>query len=311
MKKKYRKSKEIRRLLTRKVEKQIREMSAEEIEAKLDELEKKVEEQRSKREERENKAKREVQEAFDDLAGAVFGRDTFLVLTKKQAKYEHLLNVYRMEIAHTITNRALSNPSSRALLSEYEGDEIVLTGIISDFEYNEKTPLKSRILLENPVLQAFINGNMIYNLPKNKYVDSHIWVSMNKMGSAKKITTLSIGDIVKLQANLKIYRGVGDYGIKSDKYGLENIMIISNGVPYEADGKIELKDNYNHHGDWVAKMYNRGVKDGQMIIDYDIKPSVHPSYQERMNGEVSYADAFEYQKAIFERLEAEGESGKG
>lgn len=183
--------------------------------------------------------------------------------------------------AKYLTRRQPGPSSSRMILAQHEDDCLVIFALVSDIILDGKLP---RILLEDPIMTSYTerHGKGLDH-EAQQHIDSHIWLPLRDIGGlgSQKSVTVSIGDVVKLYTEVKAYRGKGDYGMRTTKFGLTHAQIWASGMPMETGksghGDILIRSDYPRHGDWVLSITTEGDQ-----LRIKAKASRYPSYADRM-----------------------------
>lgn len=216
----------------------------------------------------------------------------YLVLSPKTMPKE--INHWRKTQAVMSTRLKASKPTSRMNLYDFKNNYVKISGLVSDIivDFDHADDIKhsnSRILIENPTLE------MVYNeFGKTDYfklIDSHIWVNLSDIAYCNERFNsqyVSIGDIIYISAKIIEYQGLGDYGLRGAKYGLSEVQIAESGMYVEElkTGDALIRSDYPRGKDWIIHLNRHIPKDneiGYLIEHMTVKPSLYPSYRERMN----------------------------
>ncbi|MEE5988213.1 hypothetical protein L1O48_05730 [Ligilactobacillus equi] len=274
----------------------VNRMSPEEQVAEYLKIQERIDELDRKEEQRERAF-------YDDMRVKNFDADNMPLLDSDVISDEQALNKYRYGVASRLVSHELTAPSSRAILSNYEGDTLHILGLVSDYEHNTENNGRGRLLIEMPYIVNYMHNGATYTPSNSPTIDSHVWIQMSNMKGLNGTSQISIGDVINFTAEVYAYRGKGDYGIRATKYGLKNIQVYGSGVLYRRNRKyIAVKSDYDRHGDYILKavLPEKG-QDGQVKVI--LKPSVHPRYQERYeNGVYRMMGVEEYQRLIRQRV---------
>jgi len=205
------------------------------------------------------------------------------------------INKFRQIQAMIFTQKSPSPQSSRMILSTFDDKDVLLiTGIVSDIvidtkyhpneEASDSSQNHTRILIENPyidVAQTKFGKQRI-----NRQLDSHIWLytkDIQYINPQADQLTVSVGDFIAIYATVKQYRGTGDYGKITTKFGLKEIQILGSGMNVQYKENARILSDYPREGDWILKVFrDYENKDCSYLIrKMTYKESIYPSYLDR------------------------------
>lgn len=156
--------------------------------------------------------------------------------SKKSMMVAYMANYYRGMEGVVKSEFARTEPKSRLFLSEHEGEWVQCAGVaIAIRKFKNRT----KLLIATPHVTGKVFGEpkekySIQYFPKERQVDSHIWIDLKDLdrGNERNLSVILFGDVIEFLAKVKVYKGNGSNNIKKKtfKYGLTNVFFIRNGI---------------------------------------------------------------------------------
>ena len=177
------------------------------------------------------------------------------VNSKKSMMVSYMANYYRGLEGVVKSEFAKTEPKSRLFLSEHEGEWVRCAGVAIAIR---KFKNHAKLLIAMPHVTGKVLGNpkgkySIQEFPKERQVDSHIWIDLQDLdrGNERNLSVILFGDVVDFVAKVKSYKGNGSNNIKKKtfKYGLTEVFLIRNGIS-NFDGVV-------YSGSFALRQFNK------------------------------------------------------
>ena len=168
------------------------------------------------------------------------------------------LYLARQEAAIKEFSKVPSYHDGRLQLYDRLGDNVIVTGIVSDIRIDDNDPRITLICIERPLINATkIHGQWRYE-NHQKAISSHLWLPLGEIISIDtRVSYISIGDSIAVSAKVEKYRY---HNSDKTNYGLTSIRIIDSGVAVPVKQQndvmtIKMRSEYPRYDDWIVKIH--------------------------------------------------------